>query len=319
MPPSPDERREAAIEAAFERTKPTGLAGTLWVLGREQGNCRAWFRAGFIAAYDAALGGHEPERLAAIEACDSVRELIVRFAKVGDKQAGEWLDRHLKTIRSALDRAALGGEAEGRQENSVEQLLEEVEELWSGPFELAMVEHIWTAARRSIALSEHPEPSVKNSGVSTPIRGEDTNEGSDDEAADGPYLRRAIENLDRALDSDWRRFASEHPHQDVERERVPLVDAVAHRATDLEAEVERLREALHANLADAEETGMGANKACRLIADRARAALASSPELATTCKQDLSPAPTQVGSEDAGAKQTGKELGSPDEGGERNG
>lgn len=61
-----------------------------------------------IAAYDAALGGDEPERLAAIEACDSVRELIVKFAKVGDKQAGEWLDRHLKTIRAALDRAALG-------------------------------------------------------------------------------------------------------------------------------------------------------------------------------------------------------------------
>lgn len=62
-----------------------------------------------IAAYEAARSGDEPERLAAIEACDSVRELIVKFAKVGDKEAGEWLDRHLNTIRSALDRAARSG------------------------------------------------------------------------------------------------------------------------------------------------------------------------------------------------------------------
>lgn len=38
-------------------------------------------------------------------------------------------------------------------------------------------------------------------------------------------------------------------------------------------DVERLREVLRANIADAEETGMGANKACRLIAERSRAAL----------------------------------------------
>ena len=54
----------------------------------------------------------EPERLAAIEACDSIRELLVRFAKIGDKTAGEWLDRHLRTIRTALDRVDLAGQPE---------------------------------------------------------------------------------------------------------------------------------------------------------------------------------------------------------------
>jgi helix-turn-helix protein len=46
---------------------------------------------------------------------------------------------------------------------------------------------------------------------------------------------------------------------------------------DAMADVERLREALRVNLADAESGAIDAHKACRLIADRSRAALFSPP------------------------------------------
>jgi hypothetical protein len=114
--PNSDERREAAIEAAAEAlyAKEPGSNRRPWE-GRGVIYKQTWLDDARTVrdAYDTALGADEPERLAAIEACDSIRELIAKFAHVGDKQAGEWLDRHLKTIRSVLDwplaDAPLGG------------------------------------------------------------------------------------------------------------------------------------------------------------------------------------------------------------------
>lgn len=136
--PNPDQRREAAKETARQA----------WKSATGKWPRRSGFEAA-IAAYDAALGKHEhelsicndsgtgepivycnecrrvvgslaeaalgvnePERLAAIESLESVVEMVARFANIGEKQAGEWLDRHLTAIRSLLDRAALGGGAE---------------------------------------------------------------------------------------------------------------------------------------------------------------------------------------------------------------
>jgi hypothetical protein len=125
-----DERREAAIEAAAKAAKdsvyvhewPTQEAMTAtWSVFRDalprtdsMDKASRAFEAGWFArpAYEAALReereeqrDHELAAFPALKSLDSAEEVIRRFAKIEDREAGEWLRRHFDVIRAFLNPA----------------------------------------------------------------------------------------------------------------------------------------------------------------------------------------------------------------------